>query len=553
VSFCVPFVPLPHFPATRSNLVFNGLFKMSTLPPCPVACSLPAAKTGPLRAGISLLKLNKWKLPQSRFFWLEHDSQEVRWSKNSRLACVSYKSIPYSCIRKVSKLSKYRQSRTEHGFTIDVEGKSYVFRMETVEMRDKLVAALLASTASSENRPSLRSLLPASPPFHPIDNVSSSHFPLFQPCSERKARPCNETAYRAILTNISLAVSTRPNPALSQSPNFEDLPDTLARLIEAHKVHVERLKTDIEKEGEERSRVQSLRKRVNMLEGRTEDVDALVAENEGMKAQLALEVSKGEKLEQQLGRLGETVVPQAGEEERRAELELLRLGFVGYVCCFADEIVSQQIALSPKRPCDDVSYKKRQISCSSDLSQLLWRPISLFSTRQALICINDISSVLTGTEEPDRLQPFDGYEYLTVFTPDITVILAVEVQYEFYLSAIKHLFAWANGFPCFQKPLALLATYRKASLLHLAHLSQLQRQIKRYKSTLGDSICSTERGTAEVQRIYGEEIERLREVSERCGEGLGDCSEAYWQAEQTELRSRLAVMEALVASLSSPP
>lgn len=545
-------LPITHFPATCSNLVLNGRFEMSTLPPCPVVCSQPAAKTGPLRAGISLLKLNKWKLPQSRFFWLDHDSQEVRWGKNSRLACVSYKSIPYSCIRKVSKLSKYRQSRTEHGFTIDVEGKSYVFRLETIEMRDKLVAALIASTASSENRPSLRSLLPVSPPFHPLDNVSPSHFPLFQPCSERKTRPCNETAYRAILTNISLAVSTRPNPALSQSPNFEDLPDTLARLIEAHKVHVERLRTDIEKEGEERSSVQSLRKRVNMLEGRTEDVDVLVAENEVMKAKLELEVAKGEKLEQQLGRLGEAVGQQAGEEERRAELELLRLGFVGYVCCFADEIISQQIALSPKHPCDDISYKKRQISCSPDLSQLLWRPLSLFSSKEAFICISDVTSVLTGTEDPDKLQPFDGYEYLTVFTPQITVILAVEAQYEFYLSGIKHLFACANGFPCFQKPFALLSTYHKASLLHLSQLAQLQRQIKRYKSTLGDSICSTERGTAEVQSIYAVEIERLREVGERCGEGLGDGREEYWQAEREELRRRLAVMEALVASLSSP-
>lgn len=420
-------------------------------------------------------------------------------------------------------------------------------------MRDKLVAALTSSTASSENRPSLRSLLPVSPPFHPLDNLSPSRFPLFQPCSERKSCPYTESTYRSILTDISLAVATRPNPAVSQSPAFEDLPDTLTRLIEMHKIHVDKLKTDIEKEGEERSSVQSLRKRVNMLEGRTEDVDLLVAENEEMMAKLELETAKGERMEQQLGRKLEDVVGrEAGEEERRAEEELLRLGFVGYVCCFADDSVSQQMALSPKHSSDESSYKKRYISCSSDLAQLIWRPISLFSGQKALICISDISSVLSGTEEPEKLQPFEGYEYLTVFTPHITVVFAVDSQYQFYLNSIKHLFASANGFPFYQKPIALLSTYRTASLLYLSHLSQLQRQVKRYKLNLGDSICSTERGNEEVQRTYAEEIAKLREISEKCGESLVEGRKEYWQAEREELKCRVAVMEALVANISSP-
>lgn len=517
---------------------------MSTLPLCPVACPLPQSKPHPVRSGISLLKLNKWKLPQARYFWIDFEMQEVRWSKNSRLAGVSFKRIPFEGIRKIAKVSKYRQSRAEHGFTIDIEGKSYVFRLETMEMRDKLVTALQASTACSENRPSLRSLLPASPPFTERDNQS---LPPFHPASELKLRPHSEATYRSLLTDISLAVAIRPNPTVSQSPNFEDLPDTISRLMEANKLHADKLKTDIEKENEGKNTVQSLRKRLNMLEGHAEEIDSLNEENENLKAELERENRKYEKLQQQIGRLKEESEGScAGEvvqgEDRNTGEELLKLGFVGYLCCFKEQgDANPQIS-------EDSSYKKRYLSVSPDYSELHWRPLGIFSTLKSHLNLREITSVLSGTEEPETMQPFEGYTYLTVFTSNMTVIIAVEGQYEFYLTGIKRLFAVINSFPESEKSISRLEEYHRASNMYCSQVMTVQRQVKRWKMSLGESICGSERGEREVQEVYLKEIQKVRDIGEKWEDG--DKNE-YWKAEKEELTERVKAMEALVAALST--
>jgi hypothetical protein len=56
--------------------------------------------------------------------------------------------------------------------------------------------------------------------------------------------------------------------------------------------------------------------------------------------------------------------------------------------------------LSPRRPFECGSYKKRIISCSDDYSTLQISSLSIFNFKSIDIQLKDIACVIEGTEDP---------------------------------------------------------------------------------------------------------------------------------------------------------
>lgn len=56
--------------------------------------------------------------------------------------------------------------------------------------------------------------------------------------------------------------------------------------------------------------------------------------------------------------------------------------------------------LSPRRPFECGSYKKRLISCSEDFSTLTIQSLNIFNTKAIHIGLKDIACIIEGTEDP---------------------------------------------------------------------------------------------------------------------------------------------------------
>ena len=531
-----------------------------------------------LLSGLSLLKLNKWKLPQSRFLWLDLDNHELRWSKNSRLASAVYKRVPFCDIEKVGKVSKYRQTKAEHGLTVDTAGKSYVFRTETLEIRDQIVHAL--TEVSKKDQPfALRSTRASISPaayedtencgtpdqkqdpvlsdFNRHEGLTCSRELFSKTGSAHRRAKYHDGAYRNIVTKITQTLAEVPNFDTPESP--QELPATISKLLEGHNEEIRKLQGELQRETQESGKVHALRKRLKMLEAAREKCEALEQENEQLKGRLEAQKQANQALEEQLTERFPKVLDSASafeasqDEVLAAGIDLLKRGFHGYVNCIGDEVALKQLELTPDSD-EEEGYKHRQIQCSQDLAQLVWKPVSLFSHKRVFICISEISSVLSGTEDPTTLQPYPDCDYLTLQCPQLTLILAVEAQYTFYLEAITALFAQANDLP-YTPPSpsdALLTRCRQACQQYEAQSRLLQHLIKTYKASLTASICDIHNGFSAQQAVYSAEIAQLREVNEKCVLGLvSPEAQEYLRTERAELLERLRYLNEVVASLQN--
>lgn len=548
---------------------------MSGCTQLPDLCTAPPSS---LLSGLPLLKLNKWKLPQSRFLWLDLDNCELRWSKNSRLASVVYKRVPFCEIEKVGKVSKYRQTKAEHGLTVDAAGKSYVFRTETLEIRDQLVQAL-TDLSRKEEPIALRSTRATISPgayedtencgtpdqkpetvlcdFNKHEGLTCSRELFSKTGSAHRRAKYQDGAYRNIVTKITQTLSEVPNIETPDSP--QELPATISKLLEGHNEEIKKLQEDLQRETQESCKVQALRKRLKMLEAAREKCEALEQENEQLKGKLEAQRQANQALEQQLIERFPKVVDSASalaasqEEVLAAGIDLLKRGFHGYVNCIGDEVALKQLELTPDSS-EEEGYKHRHIQCSQDLAQLVWKPTSLFTNKRVFICISEISTVISGTEDPTTLQPFPDCDYLTLQCPQFTLILAVEAHYSFYLEAITTLFAQANDLPYTPASSTdgLLTRCRQACQQYEAQSRLLQHLIKTYKVTLTASICDLHNGFSAQQAVYSAEIAQLREVNEKCVQGLmSPEAQEYWRTERGQLLERLRYMNEVVASLQN--
>lgn len=506
------------------------------------------------------------------------DYREIRWSKNARLASAVYKRVPFNEIEKVGKVSKYKQAKAEHGLTVDTATKSYVFRTETVEIRDKLVQTLTELSKKQEPfalRSTRASISPAGyedtencatpdqketavlSDFNKHEGLTCSRELFSKTGSAHRRAKYHDGAYRNIVTKITQTLAEMPDMEKIDSPHA--LPETISKLLTGQKEEIKKLQEELDRETQESCKVQSLRKRLKMLEAAREKCEALEQENSELKAKITAQKQVNQALEQQLTEKFPKVLDSGSalaasqEEILAAGLDLLKRGFHGYINCIGDEVARKQLELTPESE-EEEGYKYRHIACSQDLAQLVWKPISLFSNKRVFICISEINAVISGTEDPATQQPFPDYDYLTLQCPQLTLIIAVETQFSFYFEAITALFAQANDLPYTPNTLSfgLLARSRLACQQYESQSRLLQHLIKTYKTSLTASICDIHNGFSAQQAVYSAEIAQLREVNEKSVLGLMSAeAQEYVQTERAELLERLRYLNEVVASLQN--
>jgi hypothetical protein len=235
--------------------------------------------------------------------------------------------------------------------------------------------------------------------------------------------------------------------------------------------------SELEKELErEKAHSTHLNNKINELQ---KEKTRCLRDCEFYKLELDIVTEKTKSLEKEVGQIQGLQISL-----RDARFEVLKKGFHAYLCTFASESIGNQINLSPRRPYENGIYKKRHISCSGDFNQIIWRPISLFSSRKAYVNITEVTGILDGTEDPSRLQPFASHVYITIITPNLNMIIAIDKAFAVYLETIKDLFQRFNHLPAIPNNLSYYELYQIA-VEHLQSQHQLlQKLINRYKSTL---------------------------------------------------------------------
>ena len=542
------------------------------------SCLLSSVRSSALCTGLSLLKLNKWKLPQSRFFWLDVENLEIRWSKNARLAAVACKKIPFKDIEKVGKVSKYRQMKAEHGFTVDVPHKTYLFRTDTLEIRDKIVQFLtefthqsdnfeLKSTKDTEECEDTENCATPEPvneselvlnEWNKSETMLCSREIFSKTGSAHRQAKYKAGNYRNIVMKISETIASLPNIEVPDSPSL--LPQVISRVLQTQNEEIGKLQEELQRETLESGKIQLLRKRIKMLETAREKCQILEAENADLKSKISSQKEQNSHLERELSSKltlksirADTEIPTS-EEIFSTEIDLLKRGFNGYMLCIGDEVVMKQLGFQPDDSGSECGYVPRHILCSQDLGQMIWKPVSLFSNKRAFICVSEINTVISGTEDAMTLQPYPECDYLTLQCAQMTLIVAVETQYSLYLDAITAVFAHLNDLPytpvC---PVDSIVTRCRQMCQQYENQARLMEHlIRTYKKALTDSICDIHNGFSAQQAVYSAEIAQLRELNEKAVTGLGS-QEAleYIRGERVQLLDRLRYLNEVVASLQN--
>lgn len=234
----------------------------------------------------------------------------------------------------------------------------------------------------------------------------------------------------------------------------------------------------------------------------------------------------------------------------------LQRGFQGYICSFAAAEIRDQINLTPRRPTEDGVYKKRHISVSQGNNVLVWKAIGLFVQKNAALKFSDVERTRDGSPDVIRLQPFPGFVYLTLYSSNLTLVIAVEPQLSFYLDAIKQLHLTAHNKSARNIPECSQITLLRSSSAHLtSQASMYKRLLTRYNTNLEvrdrqESICETAAPCNAIDG-YFEEVRHLREL---CASGvagyLSEGAEDYTRKERAQLEQRLLNLSAIVVKVA---
>lgn len=227
----------------------------------------------------------------------------------------------------------------------------------------------------------------------------------------------------------------------------------------------------------------------------------------------------------------------------------LQKGFICYISTLASSDHHNDLTLTPRRGYEEGVYKKRQVSISSDSNNLIWKAVGLFSSKKIVLNINDIYTVIEGTEDPVQYEPFAGYKYISIVSKGLTVMMCIENYFSFYLDGIRELYMSSNSLPSID----LQMKPQQICMLTSEHLQNqiltVTRMYKRYKSSLIESISTINLGTAEYQKFFSEEIEYLKVMNEKLPIGImAFDSEEYLRSERVTLNGRLDALRSFISS-----
>jgi hypothetical protein len=225
---------------------------------------------------------------------------------------------------------------------------------------------------------------------------------------------------------------------------------------------------------------------------------------------------------------------------------VLQKGFICYICTSATAEKIESLILTPRRGYEEGVYKKRQVKLSSDLISLIWKPVGLFCKKSFSLPLNDICTVVEGTEDSSKYEPYENCKYLTIVTKNLTAILCIENYYSLYLDGIRQLYLQTIGLQSRGLELSSVQIARLASEQLQNQLLTFSRMFKRYKSNLVESICSVQLKDEESEEVLSSELQNFKSLNENLPLGIMSAdSENYLRNERKVLVERIQTLTAL--------
>lgn len=223
---------------------------------------------------------------------------------------------------------------------------------------------------------------------------------------------------------------------------------------------------------------------------------------------------------------------------------VLQKGFICYICTLASVEFVEPLNLTPRRGYEEGVFKKRQVKVANDLKGLVWKPVGLFCKKTFTLPLNDICTVIEGTEDSSRFEPYENCRYLTIVSKGLTTIICIENYYGLYLDGIRDLYLGNIGVGNGIQDLSSVQIAKIASEQLQNQLLTYTRMFKRYKAGLVDSICSINFGSAELQEFLTGELQGLKNLGENMPLGIMAAdSESYLRTERKVLIERLQAMK----------
>lgn len=224
--------------------------------------------------------------------------------------------------------------------------------------------------------------------------------------------------------------------------------------------------------------------------------------------------------------------------------KMLQKGFICYICTIASAEFVDALNLTPRRGYEEGVFKKRQVKVANDLKSMTWKPVGLFCKKAFSLPLTDICTVIEGTEDSSRFEPYENCKYLTIVSKGLTSIICIENYYSLYLEGIKDLYLQNIGMSNGIQDLTTVQIARIASEQLQNQILTYTRMFKRYKAGLIESICTINSGSEKTQQFLNNELMGIKNLSENMPFGIMAAdSESYLRTERKALLERLQNMK----------
>ena len=385
--------------------------------------------------------------------------------------------------------------------------------------------------------------------------------------SNKERRESND---RQVLEEIVGLVKQYSHSKCNQDLNLKDLPSSLETLLkEINTKNYENTEWLNSEENDPKrlsSKISIMRKRLKMMEiekEATSQIDNLTILLEKEQSQNLVLTSKIEEASQDKSKLLSQFSDLKSEFDKLQDLQssfqikpdvslltpsmvmtqVLQKGFICYICTTGVIEKVESLILTPRRGYEEGVYKKRQLKVSPDLASLTWRPVGLFCKKSFTLPMTDLCTVIEGTEDPSKYEPYDNCKYLTLVSKNLTAILCIENYYSLYLDGIRQLYLSNLGLAGKSLDLSSVQIARLASEQLQNQILTYTRMFKRYKSNLLDSICLIHLEDEEKEQMMTQELQVFKSLNENMPLGIMSTdSENYLRNERKVLVERIQAL-----------
>lgn len=481
---------------------------------------------------------------KEKFIWANND--EIRWSSPSQTPQHSSKILTDSI------LSVWTQEKFGNYFLIiETKHKSYKLQFKSPQIREKWhtgIQTLISKTPKvtsvfAEHNFILGEANKVKKEENTEKKILDDLFGVIKDFSMRKNWDQFETSdLPGELENVLKDVNAKNNEKIEWLNCEENDPKRLASKISMMRKRLKMMEIEKEATSQINNLTFLLEKEIKQNCFLSDKIEEASEEKAKILTQLNMLKMELEKI-QTLQMTAEMRIETENYTPTFTMHKVLQKGFICYICTIASAELVDALNLTPRRGYEEGVFKKRQVKVANDLKSMTWKPVGLFCKKVFNLPLTDICTVIEGTEDSSRFEPYENCKYLTIVSKGLTSIICIENYYSLYLDGIKDLYLQNIGISNGIQDLSAVQIARIASEQLQNQILTYTRMFKRYKAGLIESICTINTGSEKAQQFLNGELMGLKNLSENMPFGIMAAdSESYLRTERKTLLERVQDM-----------